>query len=43
MLVFTAVSAVACQGSAMPYKEYASVNNADDYNKNLYYLNELKF
>jgi len=43
MLLLMALSAAACQGGSMPYKEYVSINNFDDYNKNLYYLNELKF
>ena len=43
VMVLLSLSVVACSGAQMPNKAYASINNADDYNKNLYYLNELKF
>ena len=33
----------ACSGATVGHKAYSSLTDPDDYNKNLYYLNDLKF
>ncbi len=43
MTAVTVLPMAACGGSTAWYKSYSSINDSEDYNKNLYYLNELKF
>lgn len=43
LIVAATLPATACSGPTGWYKAYSSINNSQDYNKNLYYLNELKF
>lgn len=43
LVAATALPLAACGGPTDWYKAYNSINHSEDYNKNLYYLNELKF
>ena len=43
VLSVTMLSAVGCAKQNVAYKTYDSINDSENYNKNLYYLNELEF
>lgn len=42
-LAATTVLSSACSSATVGHKAYSSINDSENYNKNLYYLNELEF